>query len=125
MEACGELAPAHQGVAHATELAFVFGNPRWLGPWPEYQELSERMMEMWIAFAHDGTPNNKNREKLWPAYGSRGEQGSNLVLQTEEQGELQVEGDTGYVAVGGEGIVDEVGVEEACSVGELESDWII
>jgi len=94
VEACGELAPAHQGVAHATELAFVFGNPRWLGPWPEYRELSERMMEMWIAFAHDGTPNNKNREKLWPAYGSRGEQGSNLVLQTGEQGELQVEGDT-------------------------------
>ena len=29
------------------------------------------------------------------------------------------------MAVGGEGIVDEVGEEEACLVGELESDWII
>ncbi|KAK0644090.1 Alpha/Beta hydrolase protein [Cercophora newfieldiana] len=94
VDACGELAPAHQGVAHATELAFVFGNPRWLGPWPEYRVLSDRIMEMWITFAHDGTPNGKGGEEVWPAYGSRGEQGANMVLQTEEQGGLQVEKDT-------------------------------
>jgi len=94
VEHCGALAPLHQGVAHATELAFVFGNPRWLGPWPQYQGLSERMMELWINFAHDGTPNGLGDEKVWPAYASRGGQGTNLVLQTEEQGGLQDEPDT-------------------------------
>ncbi|KAK4452610.1 alpha/beta-hydrolase [Podospora aff. communis PSN243] len=88
---CGALAPAHQGVAHATELAFVFGNPRWLGPWEGYRELSERMMSMWITFVHDGTPNGQ--EEVWPEYRRR-QEGVNLVLQTREQGGLRVEGDT-------------------------------
>ncbi|KAK5661591.1 hypothetical protein OQA88_9690 [Cercophora sp. LCS_1] len=88
---CGMLAPAWEGVAHATELAFVFGNPRWLGPWPENVALSQKMMSLWINFAHDGSPNGKG-EVVWPAYGSR-EAGANLVLQTEEQGGLVVEDD--------------------------------
>ncbi|KAK1755392.1 alpha/beta-hydrolase [Echria macrotheca] len=91
---CGKLAPAHEGAAHATELAFVFGNPRWLGPWPEYQRLSGKMMSMWINFAHDGTPNGKGGEEVWPAYGSRGEKGVDLVLQTEAQGGMHAEEDT-------------------------------
>lgn len=88
---CGMLAPAWEGVAHATELAFVFGNPRWLGPWPENVKLSEMMMGLWINFVHDGTPDRKG--EVWPEYGSR-EKGANLVLQTEEQGGLAVEDDT-------------------------------
>ena len=91
---CGALAPAHEGVAHATELAFVFGNPRWLGPWPEYVELSASMMSLWINFAHDGTPNPRMGEKIWPEYRSKGDQGTNLVLQTRTQGWLTAEEDT-------------------------------
>jgi carboxylesterase type B len=98
VEACGGLAPAHEGVAHATELAFVFGNPGWLGPWPEYVALSRKMMTMWINFAHDGTPNGgadtKDGKKAWPVYASEGGEGINLVLQTEEQGGLKAEPDT-------------------------------
>ncbi|KAK3682947.1 Alpha/Beta hydrolase protein [Podospora appendiculata] len=93
---CGTLAPAYQGVAHATELAFVFRNPRWLGPWAGYKELADRMSAMWVHFAHDGTPNGNTgeEEEVWPPYASGGEEGANLVLQTEEQSGLHVEADT-------------------------------
>ncbi|KAK3349089.1 Alpha/Beta hydrolase protein [Lasiosphaeria hispida] len=94
VSACGSLAPAHEGVAHATELAFVFGNPKWLGPWPGHGKLSREMSEMWIHFAHDGTPNRRRAEEVWPPYASGGAGGRNLVLQTEEQGGLYVEKDT-------------------------------
>ncbi len=33
----GMLAPAYKGVAHFTEVAFVFGNPKYVGPWPGYR----------------------------------------------------------------------------------------
>ncbi|KAK0615247.1 Alpha/Beta hydrolase protein, partial [Bombardia bombarda] len=91
-ELCGALAPAWEGVAHATELAFVFGNAEWLGPWEGYRRLSERMMDMWVHFAHDGNPNGPG-EVVWPQYASGGEEGVNLVLQTEEKGGLYVERD--------------------------------
>ncbi|HEC40370.1 MAG TPA: hypothetical protein ENI29_19170, partial [bacterium] len=34
---------------------------------PETQELSEKMMDAWIAFAHTGNPNHENIPTL-PAY---------------------------------------------------------
>lgn len=55
-EVCGTLAPAYEGVAHATELAFVFNNPDFTGPWPGYVQLGERMSEMWINFAQRRYP---------------------------------------------------------------------
>lgn len=100
-EVCGTLNAAAKGVAHATELAFVFDNPAKTGPWPEYRELGQQMAQMWINFAHDGNPNGlvgstgtANLTVDWPAYASGGEQGANLVLQTESQGGFYVEPDT-------------------------------
>ncbi|KAK0750877.1 Alpha/Beta hydrolase protein [Schizothecium vesticola] len=95
--ACGALADPREGVAHATELAFVFGNPRWCGPWPGYRELSANMMTMWINFAYYGSPNGiseRGKGVVWPPYVSGGEEGRNMVLQTEEKGGCFVEADT-------------------------------
>ncbi|KAK3381803.1 Alpha/Beta hydrolase protein [Podospora didyma] len=100
-KACGGLGAAYAGVAHATELAFLFGNPSWLGPWPKYKALSEKVQEMWINFAHDGNPNRPSAaaaataaQVAWPPYASGGDEGANFVLQTEEQGGFYVEPDT-------------------------------
>lgn len=87
------LRPAYQGVAHFTETAFVFANPRYLGPWPEYRALSDQMTAQWIHFAYDGDPNGEALPE-WPRYDSQGEEGLNLVLQTEPQGGSYTENDT-------------------------------
>lgn len=96
-DVCGTLEPAYLGVVHATELAFVFNNPAYTGPWPEYRQLGQRMSEMWINFANDGNPNGIGSTDLtveWPTYASGGDDGANLVLQTESQGGFYVEPDT-------------------------------
>ncbi|TGJ87675.1 hypothetical protein E0Z10_g1114 [Xylaria hypoxylon] len=86
------LAPAYKGVAHFSEVAFVFANPGTVGPWPGYRALSAQMSEQWIRFAHTGDPNGKGLP-LWPRYNGR-EKGLNLVLQTEAQGGSYIEEDT-------------------------------
>ncbi|KAK8113738.1 alpha/beta-hydrolase [Apiospora kogelbergensis] len=88
----GSLVPASRGVAHYTEVAFVFGNPTYVGPWPEYKALSEQMQDHWIRFAYHGNPNGKGLPG-WPRYGD-GDKGLNLVLQTQGQGGSCVEEDT-------------------------------
>ncbi|KAK7924191.1 Alpha/Beta hydrolase protein [Apiospora marii] len=88
----GSLAPAYKGVSHHTEVAFVFGNPTYVGPWPEYRALSEQMQDQWIRFAHHGNPNGEGLP-VWPRYGDR-DKGLNLVLQTQGQGGSYVEEDT-------------------------------
>lgn len=100
-DVCGTLNYAYKGVAHATELAFVFDNPAKTGPWPEYRELGQQMAQMWINFAHDWDPNgvdgslgSANLTVDWPTYASGGDKGANLVLQTEAQGGFYVEPDT-------------------------------
>jgi len=114
----GSFAPPYKGVAHASEIPFVFNNPEWVGPWAGYAELSSLMSEMWINFAHDGNPNGgfngsyiieEARDAVpqtleivnitgltrpfWPAYDGHS-QGLNLVLQTQGQGGPYVEADT-------------------------------
>ncbi|GAP82532.2 putative triacylglycerol lipase protein [Rosellinia necatrix] len=86
------LAPAYKGVAHFSEVAFVFANPAAVGPWPGYRALSAQMSERWIRFAHTGDPNGKGLPR-WPRY-DEGEKGLNMVLQTEAQGGSYVEEDT-------------------------------
>lgn len=88
----GELAPAYKGVEHFSEVAFVFANPTTIGPWPAYRALSDRVSPAWIRFAHTGDPNGPGLP-AWPRYGD-GENGLNLVLQTEPQGGIYVEEDT-------------------------------
>ncbi|KAI3332170.1 alpha/beta-hydrolase [Xylariaceae sp. AK1471] len=86
------LAPAYKGVAHFSEVAFVFANPGAVGPWPGYRALSQQMSEQWIRFAHTGDPNGGSLPR-WPRY-DEGEKGLNMVLQTEVQGGSYVEEDT-------------------------------
>ncbi|KAF2271055.1 alpha/beta-hydrolase [Lojkania enalia] len=80
----GGLNPDYKGVAHFSEVAFVYGNPAFVGPWPEYQALSEQMSSQWINFIYSGNP---NAEELphWPKY-SEGKKGLNLVIQAEGRG---------------------------------------
>ncbi|KAI5919596.1 Alpha/Beta hydrolase protein [Camillea tinctor] len=88
----GELAPAYVGVQHFSEVAFVFNNPTTVGPWPEYQALSDMMSSQWIHFVYGGDPNGEGLPR-WPLYNAS-VAGQNLVLQTEAQGGSYVEDDT-------------------------------
>lgn len=88
----GHLAPAYKGVEHFSEVAFVMSNPAYVGPWPEYDALSDQMSAQWINFVHSGDPNGEGLP-VWPIYDSS-PQGSNLVLQTQSQGGSYVEQDT-------------------------------
>ncbi|KAI8630402.1 alpha/beta-hydrolase [Xylariaceae sp. FL1651] len=97
------LAPAYKGVAHFSEVGFVFANPRSVGPWPEYRALSDQMSEQWIRFAHTGDPNGGGLPR-WPRY-NEGEKGLNMVLQTEAQGGSYVEEDT-YRLAGREYLIE-------------------
>ncbi|KAF2738424.1 alpha/beta-hydrolase [Polyplosphaeria fusca] len=81
----GSLAPAYKGVKHFSEVAFVFGNPQYVGPWPEYRALSEQMSAQWINFITGGDPNGEAAPN-WPKY-SDGERGLNLVLQADGRGQ--------------------------------------
>ncbi|KAF2165602.1 hypothetical protein M409DRAFT_23895 [Zasmidium cellare ATCC 36951] len=85
----GSLRPAYRGVAHFSEVAFVFNNPAFVGPWDGYEGLSDQMSAQWIHFVYRGDPNGVDLP-VWPRYG----RGSNLVLQTEDQGGNYVEEDT-------------------------------
>lgn len=93
----GTVVPAglnfdYAGVAHATEVPFVFANPDGVGPWAEYQALSNDMSGMWINFIHCGNPNGKGLP-AWPSYAD-GITETNLVLQTKSQGGYYLEEDT-------------------------------
>lgn len=87
----GSLRPAYKGVAHFSEVAFVFNNPEFVGPWEGYEALSDQMSAQWINFVHGGDPNGVDLP-VWPRYGKG--VGKNLVLQTEAQGGSYVEDDT-------------------------------
>lgn len=80
----GSLAPAYKGVQHFSEVAFIFGNPQFVGPWDEYQALSDTMSAQWIYFVNGGEPNGAGVPQ-WPKY-SEGPNGLNLVIQAEGRG---------------------------------------
>ncbi|KAK7189346.1 alpha/beta-hydrolase [Paraphaeosphaeria sporulosa] len=80
----GGLAPAYKGVQHFSEVAFIFGNPQFVGPWEEYKALSEQMSAQWIHFVNGGDPNGEALPK-WPKY-SEGSKGLNLVIQAQGRG---------------------------------------
>ncbi|KAF1951775.1 alpha/beta-hydrolase [Byssothecium circinans] len=80
----GSLAPAYKGVQHFSEVAFVFGNPSFVGPWEEYRALSDEMSAQWIHFIHGSNPNAEGLPN-WPKY-SEGPSGFNLVIQAKGRG---------------------------------------
>ncbi|KAI0174621.1 Alpha/Beta hydrolase protein [Pestalotiopsis sp. NC0098] len=61
---------------HFAEVCFVFNmvpsasqnNTNWIGPYPEYYQLSNRMSRAWISFVHDLDPNYPGSEVEWPDY---------------------------------------------------------
>ena len=67
----------------------MFNNPAFVGPWDEYEGLSDQMSAQWINFVYQGDPNGVDLP-VWPRYGN----GTNLVLQTEAQGGNYIEDDT-------------------------------
>jgi carboxylesterase type B len=86
------LPPAYKGVEHFSEVSFVFHNPEYVGPWPQYKALSRQLSDQWINFVNYGDPNGDGLPH-WPMY-NQSKKGLNLVLQTEKSGGSFVEEDT-------------------------------
>lgn len=99
----GGLAPEYKGVEHFSEVRFVFANPTFVGPWPEYKALSDTMSALWINFINSGDPNGEGLP-VWPEYsgkeyrarhvgdaisgnGTVSKVGWNLVLQAQGRGQ--------------------------------------
>lgn len=67
------MAGGRLGACHALELPFVFGRldlpgiSRFFGGGPEAEDLSERMMDAWLAFARTGNPAHPGLPD-WPVY---------------------------------------------------------
>lgn len=80
----GGEAPAYKGVSHFSEVAFVFANPAYYGPWVEYKALSDEMSARWINFVHGEVPNAQNASN-WPTYNGSAN-GLNLVIQANGRG---------------------------------------
>jgi carboxylesterase type B len=83
----GGQAPICKGVSHFSEVAFVFANPAYYGPWAEYKALSDEISAHWINFITGGSPNGAGAqgELEWPVYNGS-ERGLNLVLQASGRG---------------------------------------
>jgi para-nitrobenzyl esterase len=73
---CDWESPARRGAlgaCHGVEIPFVFGtlaaadNARFCGKGPEAEQLSEHMMDAWLAFAKNGEPGHPGIGE-WPAY---------------------------------------------------------
>ncbi|KAF2132223.1 alpha/beta-hydrolase [Dothidotthia symphoricarpi CBS 119687] len=80
----GGLAPAYKGVQHFSEVAFVFANPEFVGPWKEYKSLSDEMSAQWIHFINGGDPNGDELPG-WPVYNASAN-GFDLVIQADGRG---------------------------------------
>ncbi|KAH7402541.1 Alpha/Beta hydrolase protein [Pyrenochaeta sp. MPI-SDFR-AT-0127] len=80
----GGNAPAYKGVSHFSEVAFVFANPSFYGPWEEYKALSDEMSARWINFVRGEVPNAQNASS-WPTYNGSAN-GLNLVIQANGRG---------------------------------------
>jgi carboxylesterase type B len=62
----GALAKSFVGVAHSSEIAFVFDNP--YNPSPSDQTVADTMNTYWATFAKTGNPNFPGAPATWPAF---------------------------------------------------------
>ncbi|KAI0710298.1 extracellular triacylglycerol lipase precursor [Cerioporus squamosus] len=70
--------PSH-GVAHALEIAYVYGQTALTSPKPAVRLLSQAMVDYWISFAVSLTPNDGKglNKTIWPQY----QPGQQVLLQ--------------------------------------------
>jgi para-nitrobenzyl esterase len=63
------------GTYHGAELSFLWGVPPWFltSNRPEFEALSETMVDYWAAFAKEGDPNAAENRPHWPQYGTERE----------------------------------------------------
>lgn len=61
---------SYKGVAHFSETPFVFNNPSYYGPEPEYAALAKQMSGFWINFVNYGNPIPKTNgtDVTWEPY---------------------------------------------------------
>ncbi|MBA7633570.1 Carboxylesterase [subsurface metagenome] len=64
------------GCPHFIDIPFIFntfdspGFPEFVGKGPDIDNLCEKVMDAWIAFAHTGNPNHDGLPE-WPSYDSK------------------------------------------------------
>lgn len=94
----GTPGPAEYGVAHSSELPFVFNNPQnglsvLLGPKKSYHDVANILSRMWISFTTQLDPNKHGVKGVpsWPVYGDGAE---NFVFHADTTGGGYIEADT-------------------------------
>lgn len=106
--AADALTPSYKGVAHFSETPFVFANPAFYGPDPEYRALARTMSGMWVHFVNHGRPTPQvthgNETGLWTAYYEKSRNGMEaeygdvvgrqMVFRTQRRGGLVMEGNS-------------------------------
>lgn len=83
-ESAGGNSSAYLGVEHFSEVAFVFRNQEFYGPWKEYKALADDMSAQWVNFVATGDPNGKGLPH-WPQYNENAN-GLDLVIQPKGRG---------------------------------------
>lgn len=89
--------PDYLGVAHGTEIPFVFGNPTnptYFGNKPPaYFDEAFLMSRMWISFFNDLTPNNHGvrGQPDWPLYGGTDGYGFNFVFDANTTNHVELD----------------------------------
>ncbi|TAQ88359.1 hypothetical protein B7494_g3302 [Chlorociboria aeruginascens] len=107
---------SYKGVAHFSETPFVFNNPEFYGPDPEYEKLAKKISGFWVSFVNYGDPTPEKRferDFIWEPYSNTGGDevsewnvaGNIIVMRTEERGGI-VKGLNDWRLVGREFLVE-------------------
>lgn len=106
------LTNSYKGVAHFSETPFVFNNPSFYGPSPQYAALAKQISGFWVNFVNYGNPTPtkngtiegvkwepyyspwKNGNATYGVNGEMGMKGGNdivgkiVVMRTEDRGRV-------------------------------------
>jgi carboxylesterase type B len=98
----GELVDSYKGVAHFSDIAYMFHNPQFHGEDPEHVEVADKMTDLWVSFVVDGVPSlsgaGVGREYIWDTYyDGRAKKhegfGRTLVMRPSSKGGFVIEKD--------------------------------